>query len=577
MTSVTVSTSEPNPSSGSAGLASQLGLLDTVGAPMLAYRDGPILYANAALERLTGRTREALIGQPFHELALSEDAQAWRIRAHARLGGEQVPEESEIRLLTADGTVRQVELRASRVVLHGEPLIIGFIYDLTERRKAEKREHFLLNLLDQIVDLTPVPIMVIDAQHKVRYWNKACEAITSVPKREVLGTSRHWYPIYDHERPLLADLIIDGTIDAKLDSLYPNNVMRSALIPGAYEAEGYFPSMGGEGRWLYFTAAPLRDAKGRMLGAVETLQDVTARHKAEKALRAHQQNLERLVAERTAQLESTSEQLVQSEKMASIGQLAAGVAHEINNPIGYVHSNIGSLDNYVEDLFGLLDAYKASEADIVSPERRAHLAALKTAVDVEFLKQDIPSLVQESKEGITRVRKIVQDLKEFSHADVTQEWQFTDIRKGIESTLNIVNNEIKYKADVVREFAPIPDIECLPSQLNQVFMNLLVNAAHAMGEKRGIITVATRSIEDGYVAFEVSDTGSGIPKDIQKRIFDPFFTTKPIGKGTGLGLSLSYGIVQKHHGRIELESEPGVGTTFRVVLPTVQPKKDASE
>ena len=350
MTSARVSTSEPDSTSGIAGLASQLGLLDTVGSPMLAYRDGPILYANSALERLTGRAREALIGLPFHELAAAEDAEAWRIRAHARLRGEPAPEACEIRLLSADGGIRQVELRASRVVLDGKPLIIGFIYDLTERRKAEKREHFLLNLLDQIVDLTPVPIMVIDAQHRVRYWNKACEAITRVPKDQVLGTNRHWYPIYDHERPLLADLIIDGTIEDKLGSLYRNQVEHSALISGAYEAEGYFPSMGGDGRWLYFTAAPLRDAKGRMLGAVETLQDVTARHEAEEALRAHQQNLERLVEERTAQLESTSEQLMQSEKMASIGQLAAGVAHEINNPIGYVHSNIGSLDNYVEDL-----------------------------------------------------------------------------------------------------------------------------------------------------------------------------------------------------------------------------------
>ncbi|WP_435749795.1 PAS domain S-box protein [Thauera sp. AutoDN2] len=577
MTAETSAVSDPDPTEGTSGLAAQLRLLDTVGSPMLAYRDDTILYANAAMEKLTGRKRETLLGMPFHALAVDEDAEIWQSRAAARLRGAAVPDAYEIRIASTTGEVRQVELQATRVQIGNEQIIIGFLYDLTMRRKAEKRERFLLSLLDQIVDLTPVPIMVIDQNHQVTYWNKACEAITGMPKQEVIGTSRHWQPIYDRERPLLADLIIDGVVEEQFESLYENRVVRSGLIPDAYEAEGYFPSMRGGGRWFYFTAAPIRDLRGRLLGAVETLQDVTPRHQAEDALRAHQQDLERLVAERTAQLESTSEQLVQSEKMASIGQLAAGVAHEINNPIGYVHSNIGSLDNYVEDLFRLLDAYEAAEADIASPERRAQLAALKAEVDIEFLKEDIPSLMHESKEGITRVRKIVQDLKDFSHADVTQEWQFVDIRKGIESTLNIVNNEIKYKADVIRELGPIPDIECLPSQLNQVFMNLLVNAAHAMGDDRGTIRISSRSVDEAHVAVEVSDNGCGIPKDIQKRIFDPFFTTKPIGKGTGLGLSLSYGIVQKHHGRIELESAPGAGTTFRVILPVSQPREEQGE
>ena len=183
--------------------------------------------------------------------------------------------------------------------------------------------------------------------------------------------------------------------------------------------------------------------------------------------------------------------------------------------------------------------------------------------------------MSESKDGITWVKQIVQNLKDFSHVDTSDEWHFADLRNGLDSTLSIVNNEIKYKANVVKEYGDIPEVECLPSQLNQVFMNLLVNAAHAI-EERGTITIHTGTIRTGQqgeeVWVEVADTGKGIAPEHLKKIFDPFFTTKPIGKGTGLGLSLSYGIIQKHHGRIEVQSEIGKGTTFRVWLPVKQPQ-----
>lgn len=161
-------------------------------------------------------------------------------------------------------------------------------------------------------------------------------------------------------------------------------------------------------------------------------------------------------------------------------------------------------------------------------------------------------------------------LKDFSHVDTNPDWQFADLIQGIDSTLNVVNNEVKCKADVVKIYGDIPEVQCMPSQINQVVMNLVVNAAHAMGAERGTITVRT-GVEGGQVWFEVADTGSGIPKDILPRIFDPFYTTKPIGKGTGLGLSLSYGIVQKHHGNFDVQSEIGKGTIFRVTLPINQP------
>ncbi|MDP3686756.1 MAG: ATP-binding protein, partial [Sulfurimicrobium sp.] len=280
--------------------------------------------------------------------------------------------------------------------------------------------------------------------------------------------------------------------------------------------------------------------------------------------RAEQQSL-------ITKLHEAQNQLLQSEKMASIGQLAAGVAHEINNPIGYVYSNLGSLEKYMQDLFSVLEAFEAAEGDFPSnSESLARIKAHKESLDLPFLKEDIPALMAESKEGITRVKKIVQDLKDFSHVDEA-EWQWSDLHHGLDSTLNIVWNELKYKANVVKEYGDLPEVECIPSQLNQVFMNLLVNAGHAI-ESQGTITIRTGQ-EGDQVWVEIADTGKGIEAANLKRIFEPFFTTKPVGKGTGLGLSLSYGIVTNHHGRIQVESTPGMGTTFRVWLPVKQAEK----
>jgi two-component system NtrC family sensor kinase len=273
-------------------------------------------------------------------------------------------------------------------------------------------------------------------------------------------------------------------------------------------------------------------------------------------------------------LEETQNQLLQSERMASIGQLAAGVAHEINNPIGYVYSNLGTLERYVQDVFRMLEDYESAEGTIADEGVRARLQAAREKLDIAFLKEDLRALMDESREGITRVKDIVQDLKDFSHVDAANEWYAADLHKGLDSTLNIVNNEIKYKAEVVKEYGDIVAVECLPSQINQVFMNLLVNAAQAI-DKRGTISVRTGK-QDAEVWVEVADTGEGIATADLKRIFDPFYTTKPIGHGTGLGLSLSYSIIQKHHGRIEVQSEAGKGASFRVWLPIRQPQMEST-
>ncbi|RQR33416.1 histidine kinase [Burkholderia sp. Bp9143] len=262
-------------------------------------------------------------------------------------------------------------------------------------------------------------------------------------------------------------------------------------------------------------------------------------------------------------LEETHVQLLQSEKLASIGQLAAGVAHEINNPIGFISANLNTLRTWVRSLLDVIAAHEAALPQLAPPARDA-LTALRCAADLDYVRDEIVTLIDESIDGAVRVRRIVQDLRDFSRPG-SGEWSVVDIHSGLESTLNVVHNELKYKADIVREYGDVPHVECIPSQLNQVFMNLLVNAAHAIPE-RGVITIRTSS--DGeQVSIAISDTGTGMAPDIVRRIFDPFFTTKPVGQGTGLGLSVSHGIVERHRGAIDVTSAPGHGTTFCVRLP----------
>ncbi|MBL8429464.1 MAG: DUF3365 domain-containing protein [Dechloromonas sp.] len=260
------------------------------------------------------------------------------------------------------------------------------------------------------------------------------------------------------------------------------------------------------------------------------------------------------LAGKVDELEASQSQLLQSEKMASIGQLAAGVAHEINNPVGFVNSNLGTLRGYSEQMIALLERCRrgeASEADFA-------------AIDFDYIRSDVGDLLNESRDGLDRVKKIVVDLKNYSRIDQSA-WQDADLNSGIESTLNVAWNELKYKADVVREFGNLPPVPCVAAQINQVVMNLLVNAVHAI-DTHGTITVRTGH-DETWAWIEVADTGKGMTPEVMKRIFEPFYTTKPVGKGTGLGLSLSYDIVRKHDGKIEVSSEVGVGTTFRVVLP----------
>jgi two-component system NtrC family sensor kinase len=307
-------------------------------------------------------------------------------------------------------------------------------------------------------------------------------------------------------------------------------------------------------------------------------------HQQEEELRRHRAHLEELVHSRTEkllqatrELEERQVQLIQAEKLASIGQMAAGVAHEISSPVGYVMSNLGMLAQYCSAITPLLELQRellGAQGSMPQEAREAVLARMAEQwrqAEMDSILEDLPGLVQESVEGAKRIKEIVQSLRMFARED-SGEPQLADLNEELESTLRMVWNQLKYKCAVERDLGPLPRLRCHPNQLGQVFANLLVNAAQAI-ERQGVIRIRTRH-EGNEVIVRISDTGQGMTPETRARLFTPFFTTKPRGQGTGLGLSVSQSIIARHQGRIEVDSAPGQGTTFTIFLPLTQLEED---
>ena len=454
----------------------------------------------------------------------------------------------ELEGLRGDGTRFPIELSIDTYTVRDERFYSGIVRDISDRKHADAALRDALEQAQEYLDVALAVIVVIDCDLRVRLINREGCALLGLGEAEIVGSN--WFDRFVPEaerEPLRRSFAswLAGRPAGVIAGHNRNNVLT---------ADGRI-------RLVAWSNALLRDASGAVTGTLSSGVDVTDQHASELQLHA---TIERLT-ELNHKLEETQNQLLQSEKMASIGQLAAGVAHEINNPVGFVNSNLGSLRNEVNDLLRVIDAYAA--ADPILAEHPALMDAINAArdtADLAYLREDVGTLIDESLDGLQRVRRIVQDLKDFSRVD-SSEWALASLEAGLDSTLNIVRNEIKYKAEVRKEYAGIPEVECIAAQVNQVFLNLLVNAAHAIDE-RGTITLRT-GCDAREVWVEVEDSGKGIAPEVLQRIFEPFFTTKPIGQGTGLGLSLAYSIAQRHGGRIEASSQVGSGSKFRLLLP----------
>ena len=264
-------------------------------------------------------------------------------------------------------------------------------------------------------------------------------------------------------------------------------------------------------------------------------------------------------------LQQAEVHLIQSEKMRGLGVLVAGVAHELNNPISFVSANVEHVRSYVERLRTLLDAYTALP---LADAARAPLDAPRAELRIDRVLADLPGVLADCEEGARRTKQIVSELRTFSRSDDADAWQRVDLHRGIDGTLGLLAHRLRDRVTVHRNFGVLPPVECLPGQLNQVFLNLLANAAEAIGPRPGNVWLTTRpGPAAGVVSIAVRDDGPGMSPEVRARIFEPFFTTKPVGQGTGLGLSVSYGIVQRHRGTLTVDSSPGQGATFTITLP----------
>lgn len=403
-----------------------------------------------------------------------------------------------------------------------------------ERLQADKNLRAATERFSLFLKLVPLPICYVTTHGEVMYANDRFTSVFGYTIQDVPTLDAWWlhaYPDPEYRH------VVQETW---------HRVVREAFESGEdiEPVEYQISCRNGAIKSVMVSGITLHDA------LLITLTDITDRKQAEQKLA-------------NAQL-----QVIQQDKLASIGQLSAGIAHEINNPIGFINSNLSTLSKYLDKLDQYIDFLETGWAEGNSAGLKS-LEQIQRDLKIQYIRTDIHQLIRESVEGTERVVKIVHDLKNFARSD-TSSIGWADINQCLESTVNIVWNQIKYVADLVRAYGELPLVSCNAQQINQVFMNLLVNAVHAIQERNdsglGTITVQTRT-DQGYVSIEVRDTGNGMPLEVQRRIFEPFFTTKDVGRGTGLGLSISYDIIKKHGGEISVSSEPGVGTCFTIRLP----------
>lgn len=422
------------------------------------------------------------------------------------------------------------------------------------RKDSEERARQNERIFQTLISHLPQKILLKDIHSRFVYCNEKYAESTNLPIEELIGkTDMDLYPpdkaaLYTHSDQIVLES--DKTTEhffrhLESDTEYITRVLKTVV----------------------------KNERGQAEGILCVFEDFTDRIRIEEGLKNAVEELEAS----NQQLREMQSQLVQNEKLASIGQLAAGIAHEINNPMGFVNSNFSTLKKYIACLTAMYEVYEQFLGGLESGlphDLEKELQKVREARDemqIDYICEDIPELFKDSEEGMKRIIKIVKNLRDFSRIDQIEDFSHANLADCLQSTLVVSRNELKYATDIITHFDDIPDVYCNSGLLNQVFLNILVNAAQAIDQQgrpeKGTIEIKTYSDEDSVIC-QISDDGPGIPADIVSRIFDPFFTTKPAGKGTGLGLNVSYDIVvNKHKGQLLVDSQVGQGTTFTIKIP----------
>jgi two-component system NtrC family sensor kinase len=520
---------------------------------------GVYLYASPACRRLLGYEPEELVGRLAYDLIHPDDHDAVA-RSHASI--LRTPETFTVtfRILRKDGAIIWFET-TSRTVRNpwtGEVVEIHCASrDVSGRKEAEEELRQGEERFRGTFNAAAVGIgMVTPEGHWLRVNPALCE-IVGYEESELLGLS---FQEITHPDDLESELrehrkLLAGAIDS-------------------YRMEKRYLHKRGHIVWGLLSVSIVRGAEGRPLYLVGLIEDITRRRRAEEQLRQQNAQFADLIrSERQAHeaLKQAECQLVQAEKLTALGQLVAGVAHEINNPLAFVVNNIAVLKRDAAALRALLHLYQQGDEALAAsaPDLLAQIRTLSERIDLGYTLESLERLTSRSSEGLKRIRQIVGDLRDFARLDES-EMNEIDVNDGIRATVNLISGRAKAQGvDLVLDLAHLPRVSCAPGKINQVVLNLLANAVDATPQE-GTVTVRTRPRPDavgGGVEIHIIDTGRGIEPTIRDRIFDPFFTTKPVGQGTGLGLALSYGIVRDHGGTIRVESTPGLGAHFTVLLP----------